>query len=83
MIFYLITSINTQILSIILSKMQPLLNISGFYENLINKFIFTQDNQTISEIDNTNVHTNIYVRLLMIYLIIIGIILMLLIRLKN
>jgi len=63
--------------------MQPLLNISGFYENLINKFIFTQDNQTISEIDNTNVHTNIYVRLLMIYLIIIGIILMLLIRLKN
>ena len=63
--------------------MQPLLNISGFYENLINKFIFTQDNQTISEIDNTNVHTNIYVRLLMIYLIIIGLILMLLIRLKN
>ena len=63
--------------------MQPLLNISSFYENLINKFIFTQDNQTISEIDNTNVHTNIYVRLLMIYLIIIGIILMLLIRLKN
>ena len=63
--------------------MQPLLNISGFYENLINKFIFTQDNQTISEIDNTNVHTNIYVRLVMIYLIIIGLILMLLIRLKN
>ena len=63
--------------------MQPLLNISSFYENLINKFIFTQDNQTISEIDNTNVHTNIYVRLLMIYLIIIGLILMLLIRLKN
>ena len=63
--------------------MQPLLNISSFYENLINKFIFTQDNQTISEIDNTNVHTNIYVRLIMIYLIIIGLILMLLIRLKN
>ena len=63
--------------------MQPLLNISSFYENLINKLIFTQDNQTISEIDNTNVHTNIYVRLLMIYLIIIGLILMLLIRLKN
>ena len=62
--------------------MQPLLNISDFYENLIGKFIFTQDNQTTSEIDTKN-YTNIYVRLIMIYLIIIGLILMLLIRLKN
>ena len=39
--------------------MQPLLNISDFYENLIGKFIFTQDNQTTSEID-TKKYTNIY-----------------------
>ena len=62
--------------------MQPLLNISDFYENLIGKFIFTQDNQTTSEIDTKN-YTNIYVRLIMIYLILIGLILMLVIRLKN
>ena len=61
--------------------MQPLLNISDFYENLIGKFIFTQDNQT-TEIDTKN-YTNIYVRLIMIYLILIGLILMLVIRLKN
>ena len=62
--------------------MQPLLNISDFYENLIGKFIFTQDNQTTSEID-TKKYTNIYVRIIMIYLILIGLILMLVIRLKN
>ena len=63
--------------------MQPLLNISDFYENLIGKFIFTQDNQTTSEIDYQSGQTNIYVRLVMIYLILIGLILMLVIRLKN
>ena len=62
--------------------MQPLLNISDFYENFIGKFIFTQDNQTTSEID-TKKYTNIYVRIIMIYLILIGLILMLVIRLKN
>ena len=62
--------------------MQPLLNISDFYENLIGKFIFKQDNQTTSEID-TKKYTNIYVRIIMIYLILIGLILMLVIRLKN
>jgi hypothetical protein len=66
----------------LLSKMQPLLNKSSdFYENLIKKFIFTQDNQTRPEIDSGQI--NIYVRLILIYLIIIGFILLLLIRLKN
>ena len=63
--------------------MQPLLNISDFYENLIGKFIFTQDNQTTSEIDYQSRQTKINVRLVMIYLILIGLILMLVIRLKN
>jgi len=69
----------------LLSKMQPLLNKSSdFNENLIRKFIFTQDNQTRSEIDTIkNGQINIYVRLILIYLIIIGFILLLLIRLKN
>lgn len=69
----------------LLSKMQPLLNKSSdFYENLVRKFIFTQDNQTRSEIDTIKSgQINIYVRLILIYLIIIGFILLLLIRLKN
>jgi len=69
----------------LLSKMQPLLNKSSdFNENLIRKFIFTQDNQTRSEIDTIkNGQIKIYVRLILIYLIIIGFILLLLIRLKN
>ena len=63
--------------------MQPNLNISDFYENLIGKFILTKGNQTTSEIDNQSGPTNIYVRLIKIYLILIGLILMLVIRLKN